>query len=191
MLLGAGYDGTVALADPFCGSGTIPIEAALLARRIAPGLKRGFAFEKWPDFDASAWGTLRTRAEERILPAAPAPIVGSDRDVGAIASAEANAGRAGVARDITFRTVAVSAMTPPAGAGQLVTNPPYGVRVGQAGDLRDLYARLGALLRERWNGWSVAILVAGPMPEREMGLAFTLGWESNNGGIPIRFLIRS
>jgi putative N6-adenine-specific DNA methylase len=191
MLLGAGYDGTAVLADPFCGSGTIPIEAALLARRIAPGLNRGFAFEKWPDFDPAAWGALRARAAERVLPTAPAPIVGSDRDAGAIASAEANAERAGVLRDITFRTGAVSALNPPAGAGRLVTNPPYGVRVGQAGDLRDLYARFGALVRERWNGWSVAILVAGSMPEREMGLVFTLGWESNNGGIPIRLLIRS
>ena len=191
MLLGAGYDGTAALADPFCGSGTIPIEAALLARRIAPGLNRGFAFEKWPDFDPGAWGALKAQAAERVLPTAPAPIVGSDRDAGAIASAEANAERAGVPRDITFRTGAVSALKPPAGAGRLVTNPPYGVRVGQAGDLRDLYARFGALVRERWNGWSVAILVAGPMPEREMGLVFTLGWESNNGGIPIRLLIRS
>ena len=191
MLLAAGYDGGAPLADPFCGSGTIPIEAALLARRIAPGLDRAFAFEKWPDFDAAAWGELKARASERVHPAAPAPIVGGDRDAGAIASAEANAERAGVAGDIIFRTEAVSAMKPPAGAGLLATNPPYGVRVGRAGDLRDLYARLGALMRERWQGWAVAILVAGPMPEREMGLPFAARWESTNGGIPIRLLIRN
>ena len=191
MLLGAGYDGSAPLADPFCGSGTIPIEGALLARRIAPGLNRAFSFERWPDFDAKAWEALKARASERMLPAAPAPIVGGDRDAGAIASAEANAERAGVAGDIIFRTEAVSAAKPPAGAGLLATNPPYGVRVGQAGDLRDLYARLGALVRERWNGWAIAMLAAGPMPERETGLPFTPRWESNNGGIPIRLLIRN
>lgn len=191
MLLGAGYDGRTPLVDPFCGSGTIAIEAALLARGIAPGLNRHFAFEKWPDFDAAGWDTLKARAAERVLPAVSVPLVSSDRDAGATATAEANAERAGVARDIIFRTEAVSAVAPPAAVGLLVTNPPYGIRVGQTGDLRDLYARLGALVRERWNEWAIAMLVAGPMPEREMGLPFTVRWESNNGGIPIRLLIRS
>ena len=190
MLLEAGYDGRGPLADPFCGSGTIAIEAALLARRIAPGLNRTFAFEKWPDFDAMAWAALREQASERILSAAAAPIAASDRDDGATASALANAERAGVGRDIIFRTEAVSAVEPPGRAGLLATNPPYGIRVGQGGDLRDLYARLGALVRERWSGWTIAMLVAGPMPEREMGLSFTPRWESSNGGIPVRLLIR-
>lgn len=190
ILLGARYDGAVPLVDPFCGSGTIPIEAALLARRIAPGLDRSFAFEKWPDFDAAEWSGLKARARERTLPAAPEAILGSDRDAGVIAAATANAERAGVARDIVFRIEAVSGVQPPAAAGLLATNPPYGIRIGQTGDLRDLYARLGALVRERWAGWTVATLVAGPMPEREMGLPLTPVWESNNGGIPVRLLIR-
>ena len=127
---------------------------------------------------------------ERILPAAAADIAGSDRDAGAIASAAANAERAGVARDIRFEVAAVSSVKPPAGPGLLATNPPYGVRVGRAGDLRDLYARLGTLLRERWNEWNVALLVTGSMPEREMALPFAPGWASSNGGVPIRLLLR-
>jgi 23S rRNA G2445 N2-methylase RlmL len=95
-----------------------------------------------------------------------------------------------VARDIELSVQAMSVVKPFDRPGLLASNPPYGVRVGQAGDLRDLYARLGALLRERWKEWSVAMLVAGPMPEREMGLPFRTGWESNNGGIPIRLLLR-
>ena len=191
MLLAAGYDGSAPLVDPFCGSGTIPIEAALLARRIAPGINRAFAFEQWPNSDAGLWSGLKASARQRALSAAPAAIVGGDRDAGAIAAAEANAERAGVARDIRFRTEAVSALEPPAGKGLVASNPPYGVRIGRAGDLRDLYARLGALLRERWSDWSVAMLVASPMPEREMGLSFGQAWESNTGGIAIRLLIRS
>jgi putative N6-adenine-specific DNA methylase len=190
VLLGAGYDGTVPLVDPFCGSGTIPIEAALLARRIAPGLGRRFAFEQWPSFDPAVWRTLKEEAVDRILITAPAAIVGSDRDQGAIAAARGNAGRAGVEGDVLFTAQAISSVTPPATTGLLATNPPYGVRVGKERDLRDLYARFGALARERWKGWSLAMVTAGEMPEREMQLPFETRWESSNGGIPIRLLVR-
>jgi putative N6-adenine-specific DNA methylase len=176
--------------DPFCGSGTIPIEAALLARRIAPGLGRRFAFEQWPSFDPAVWRTLKEEAVDRILITAPAAIVGSDRDQGAIAAARGNAGRAGVEGDVLFTAQAISSVTPPATTGLLATNPPYGVRVGKERDLRDLYARFGALARERWKGWSLAMVTAGEMPEREMQLPFETRWESSNGGIPIRLLVR-
>jgi putative N6-adenine-specific DNA methylase len=188
MLLGAGYDGTRPLLDPFCGAGTIPIEAALLARRIAPGLRRGFAFEHWPSFDAGLWRALKEAAESRILPAAPAPILGSDRDAGAIAAAEANAERAGVTANVRFQRAAISAARPPAGPGVLITNPPYGVRVGQADDLRDLYAQLGKLVRERFAEWILALLSADPALERQVGLRFTSQWRSRNGGIPVRLV---
>ena len=94
MLLGCKWNGATALVDPFCGSGTIPIEAALLARRVPPGLNRHFAFESWPDFDAKLWAKIRADAESRILPGAPV-IIGSDRDAGAI---EAAAGQRGAGR---------------------------------------------------------------------------------------------
>jgi putative N6-adenine-specific DNA methylase len=189
ILLGAGYDGTVAMVDPFCGSGTIPIEAALLARRMAPGLMRGFAFERWPSFDLGVWSALKAEAETRVLPRAPAPIVGSDRDEGAIAAARGNAERAGVAGDIIFSVAAISNVSPPSGPGLLATNPPYGARVGEKRDLRDLFARFGALVRERWSGWTVAMVSASEMPEREMKLDLETRWESSNGGIPIRLLV--
>lgn len=191
VLLGAGYDGTVALADPFCGSGTIPIEAALLARRIPPGLHRGFAFEQWPGFGRAGWEAIRARAAERVRPRAPAPIQGSDRDAGSVAAACANAERAGVAGDVRFDQMAVSNAAPPAGRGIIATNPPYGVRVAGGGDLRNLFATFGALVRERWQGWTVAMIEAADMPLREMRLAFETRWESSNGGIPIRLGVAS
>jgi Predicted N6-adenine-specific DNA methylase len=86
MLAAAGWDRVAPLLDPMCGSGTIPIEAALLARRVPPGLGRGFAFERWPGFDADAWEAVRATARGRILPQAPSPIQGSDRDAGAVAA---------------------------------------------------------------------------------------------------------
>ena len=189
MLLGAGYDGSQTLLDPFCGSGTIPIEAALLARRIAPGLRRAFAFEQWPGFDAVQWATLREEASSQILPAAPAPILGSDRDQGAIDAARGNAERAGVAGDVGFRLAPLSEMAPPTGPGLLITNPPYGVRVGGGADLRDLYARLGSLFRERAAGWTLAVLSSDPMLTGQLGVALASRWESNNGGIGVRLLV--
>ncbi len=188
MLLAACWDGTVPLLDPMCGSGTIPIEAALLARRVAPGLARHFALERWPSFDPQVWRATVARAEERVLPRTAAPILGSDRDAGAIEAATANAGRAGVLGDIVFRRAAVSALDPPPGPGLVVTNPPYGVRMGQSRDLRDLYARLGQVLRRSCPGWSVALLSARAELARQTALELTTGFSTTNGGLRVRLL---
>jgi putative N6-adenine-specific DNA methylase len=189
VLLGAGYREGVPMVDPLCGSGTLPIEAALIGRRIAPGLRRRFAFEQWPGFDPAVWNELRSEATARIRPEAGAPIIGSDRDAGAIAAARGNAERAGVGEDVVFLEQPLSSVTPPARPGLLATNPPYGIRIGGDKDLRDLFARFGTLVRERWWGWTIAMISAGGMPEREMRMPFETRWETNNGGIPIRLLV--
>jgi putative N6-adenine-specific DNA methylase len=188
MLLGVGYDGSAPLVDPFAGSGTIPIEAALLARRIAPGLQRAFAFARWPSFDRSAWTAVRDEAAGRIRAPAPAPIHGSDRDAGAVLAARGNAERAGVAGDVSFREAALSDLSPPDGPGFVVSNPPYGVRLGETKDLRDLFARLGAVARRRCPGWNLALLSADEALERQLGIPLTAGWRSSNGGIPVRLV---
>lgn len=189
MLLGAGYDGSRPLLDPFCGSGTIPIEAALLARPIAPGLRRRFAFEQWPGFDRTLGAAVREAALSRVLTAAPALIGGSDRDRGAVEAARGNAERAGVAGDIALRTAPLSELAPSPGPGLLITNPPYGVRVSEGADLRDLYARLGVLFRERASGWTIALLSADPILAGQLGVSTATRWESNNGGIGVRLLV--
>ena len=186
MLLGAGYDGRAPLVDPFSGSGTIPIEAALLARRIAPGLRRGFAFERWPSFEADAWRAVKAEAEARVLSRAPAAITGSDRDAGAIEAARANASRAGVEADIELRRAALSSIEPPPGPGFLVTNPPFGVRIGERDRLRDLFARLGQVARSRYRGWTVAILAARAEHVRATGLPLEPVWSSSSGGVKVR-----
>lgn len=186
MLLASEWDGTAPLVDPFCGSGTIPIEAALLARRIPPGWQRSFAFEGWPAFDPDRWAEVRTRAEEGILPRAPGTIVGVDRDAGAIEAAIANAKRAGVAEDVEFRCASVSALEVPAGRGWVVANPPYGVRIGEAEALRDLHARFGQILRRRASGWQVAVLSANSRIDGHLGLPLRDRFRTRNGGIPVR-----
>ena len=195
MLLAAGYDGTRPLVDPLCGSGTIAIEGAMIARRLAPGRHRRFAFERWPSFDAARWRRVLAEADAAALPAAPAPILASDRDAGAVEAALANAERAGVAADLTIERQAVSDVEPPAGGapGWLVTNPPYGKRVGETESLRPLWARLGQLAARRLPGWRIAVL--GPDVRLEGALRAELGTElesvlrTANGGLPVRVLV--
>lgn len=193
MLAGAGWTPDEALLDPFCGSGTIVIEAAMQARGIAAGGARHFAAERWPTADAAAWRALRTAAAAAAtaarLPAVPTPIVGSDRDAGAIAAARANAERAGVGADAVFSVRALSAAEPPAERGLLIANPPYGVRVSERGALRDLYARFGQVVRARFAGWRVAMLADDPTLIAHTGLAFVGRFRTANGGIPVRLFV--
>ncbi|HEX6069184.1 MAG TPA: hypothetical protein VFZ18_05155, partial [Longimicrobiaceae bacterium] len=195
MLLGIGWQGQAPLIDPLCGSGTIPIEAALLARRIPPGLAsaartpRRFSFEEWPDFEPEAWRAVVERARDAILPEAPIPILGSDRDAGAIAAAEANAARAGVADDVELAVRPASAMPDPGAEGWMVTNPPYGVRVGETEGLRDLYAALGAAARRALPGGRVALLSAERRLEGQMRIPLREVLSTRNGGIPVRLVV--
>lgn len=189
MLTGAGWQPEAPLVDPLCGAGTIPIEAALRARRIAPGARRRFAFERWPAFDASRWQAMVGAAVAGELPAAPAPILGSDRDEGAIEAARANAGRAGVAADVTFAVLPLSAVAAPAAPGWLVANPPYGVRVGERERLRDLYVAIGSLLRTRFAHSTAALLVADRMLADQLRLPLRDAFTTTNGGIPVRLVV--
>ena len=188
MLLASRWQPDRPRVDPLCGSGTIAIEAALLARRIAPGLQRAFAFQRWPEFDAGVWAGEVARAESEALDAAPAPIVGSDRDAGAVAAAVANADRAGVAADLLLVQRSLSALEPPPGPGWLVTNPPWGARVGEADRLRDLYARLGQVARTRCPGWTVALLSADPRLESQTGLPLAERFRTTAGGLRVRLV---
>jgi putative N6-adenine-specific DNA methylase len=194
MLAAAGYDGTAPLVDPFCGAGTLPIEAALLARRMAPGRRRPFAFERWPSFEGATWSRVKHEAEAKVLPAAPAPIVGTDRDAGAIEAAQANAERAGVAADVRFERAAVSELDPPPARdgtprGWVVTNPPWGVRVGNRAALRDLYAAFGRVLRERAGGWRAAMLSADRRLESATGIRWEEGFSTSAGGTDVRLAL--
>lgn len=184
MLLASEWDMEAPLLDPFCGSGTIPIEAALLARQIAPGKIRRFAFMDWTSFAADLWAeehAAALAAEREVMPL----LLASDRDAGAIRAAEANAGRAGVAGAITFTCQAVSAVTPPLGPGWVVTNPPYGVRVSADKDLRNLYAQLGHVLRLRCPGWQVALLCSSLPLLHQMRMPLDTSRSWVNGGLRV------
>ncbi len=185
-LLATAWRGDTPLIDPMCGSGTIPIEGALIARRIAPGLGRHFAFESWPDFDSRLWDDVVAAAKARVIARAPAPIMGSDRDAGAIQAAVSNADRAGVLGDVEFSERPISAIQPSATPGFIVSNPPYGVRVGESDRLRNLYAQLGNVLRVKCPGWRFALLSADPQLERQLRFRLEPILRTSNGGIDVR-----
>ena len=190
MLAASGWDERSPLVDPLCGSGTIPIEAALRARRIAPGAQRSFAMERWPTVPRTVGELVRAELAERVLPRSDATIVGSDRDAGAITAATSNADRAGVADDLTLAVRSLSAAEFPESArGWVVTNPPYGVRVGEADRVRDLWAQLGNVLRERAPGWTLALLSPDTALERQLRIPLRAAAAMSNGGIPVRLMV--
>jgi putative N6-adenine-specific DNA methylase len=187
MVMASGWDTISPLLDPFCGSGTIPIEAALLAKRVPPGYARRFAFMDWPNFDSRFWDKLLADAGKAIVSAIP-KIIASDRDAGAIQAAQANAERAGVADCIESSCKAISAIDPPPGPGWVVTNPPYGVRLSKTKDLRNLYAQLGKVLRDKCSGWRVTMLCDSIQLIRSTGLEFDKGILMMNGGLKVRLV---
>ncbi len=190
MLLGTRWNPAAPLIDPFCGSGTIAIEAALLALNVAPGRRRSFAFMTWPTFDDSTWQAVVDRARSQERATTRAPILACDRDAGAIDATRANAERAGVAGHIDVRRQPLSSLIPPATPGWLVTNPPYGVRVGERDQLRDLYATLGRMARERLSDWYLALLSAHPALDAQLALPLDECFRTTNGGRNVRLIAR-
>jgi putative N6-adenine-specific DNA methylase len=188
LLLASGWDGVSPLIDPFCGSGTIPIEAALISNHIPPGVNRRFSFMKWPGFSNVEWQQVLTSAKPETQPA-PAQIMASDRDAGAIQITRSNAERAGVGQNIQSSCHAVSDIQAPAALGWIVTNPPYGVRVSANHDLRNLYAQLGKTLKLKCPGWNFGILCSDLQLLGNTGLEYTHMLNLVNGGIGVKFAL--
>ena len=185
MLLASGWTGDgEALLDPFCGSGTICIEGALIARRIAPGLQRDFAFQRWPSFDKRIWKSVVDEARAAARPSSVV-IQGSDRDEGAIAASKANAERAGVGDMIDFEVKSLSSASPIAPSGLVATNPPYGKRVSEGKDVRNLYAQLGKWIRNLPD-WRLAMLAAEDRLVKQLDLPLEQLLKTSNGGIPVK-----
>ena len=168
------------------GSGTLAIEQALRARNIAPGLRRKFAFERWPSqAHAADWQRLRAEAEAAVLPRAPAPIVARDAAIPAIAAARRNAEAAGVAADITFEVGDVRGLRPPRPTGTLVTNPPYGERMDSDAAL---YGALADTL-QRFAAWRLVLLSGSPQLGRVFLRKADITHRLWNGPLETRLLV--
>ena len=153
LLAAAGYDGSVPFINPMCGSGTLAIEAALIASRRAPGLLRdNFGFMHIKGFDPEAWQLLRAQAQKSVLDKPLAPIVACDNDSKAIAAAKKNAALAGVEKLIDFQLCDFSQIPMPDGAGIVMLNPEYGLRLGDAQQLGLVYKSIGDFFKQRCAG---------------------------------------
>ena len=175
------YRGRDFVWDPFCGSGTIPIEAALIARNIAPGKNRRFAAETFAWADAQIWTDVRTEAKDREYHG-NYRILGSDNDPKCISLAMANARKAGVGDVIQFKDGDATKMSLPSDSGILICNPPYGQRMMEQQSAQRLYAALGRHLKYA-DGWSKFIITSEPEFEHYFGRRATKKRKLYNGMI--------
>jgi putative N6-adenine-specific DNA methylase len=168
LLRVAGWKPGVPLFDPMCGSGTILIEAAQMVQGIPPGARRHFAFEKFRNFDAEAWQALKTAIKPNPLPAEPT-IFGSDISGDMVAMTRHNLRAAGILFDVPLKQIEAQQVQPPvATPGILLTNPPYGERIGVRGDSTipqdemavGFYQQLSSTLKQRFAGWTVYLFTA-------------------------------
>lgn len=174
------------LLDPMCGGGTILMEAALMARSIAPGLGRHFAFEKLHNFHQQHWRQLCEASKACQMPPGKTTIHGSDRDGTALKAARENLEAAGLADAVVLTQADVLDLPPPAERGILVTNPPYGVRLGEEARLAEFYPRLGDILKQRFPGWRAYILTADLRLPKLIGLAPSRRTPLFNGALECR-----
>jgi len=190
LVLSSGWKGNSSFVDPLCGSGTLPIEATWIAIHRPPGLtRRRFGFHGWLDFDIGLWTELRDEARRGVRKQLPAPVIGSDvrRDV--IARAANNAKAAGVGHLIRFERRDLRDFQPPPGPpGTILCNPPYGERIGEERDLRELYKTLGEVLQTRCAGWKAYVFTGNARLARCIGLTPSQQVPFFNGKIPCRLL---
>ncbi|MCU0304537.1 MAG: THUMP domain-containing protein [Thermoanaerobaculales bacterium] len=188
VLLLAGYDGTEPLLDPLCGTGTIAVEAALIATRTAPGVRRRFACERWTGHDAGLLAELR-RAADGERRDAPAPIVARDRDQRAVEAAVRNLEAAGMSRWVAVeRRDALDLELPWGSGGLIVGNPPYGKRLGETEQLGGFYERLGDQLKQRAADATAWLLVGNRELANRIGLRAARRIPLFNGPIECRLL---
>lgn len=191
ILLLAGYDGSLPLYDPMCGSGTLLIEGATIALGKAPLIHRGkddFGFEHHAGFDRALWRQVSDQARANRRPAPEAPIYASDIRPEYVELARQGALRARVERHITFSVAAFEDVAPPAPRGLLVANLPYGERIGR-GQVESLYRCVGRVIRARFGAWRVGLLVPADAPRGALGLRPRLDIPLMNGALPVRLLI--
>lgn len=193
MLLMAGWKGQSDFYDPMCGSGTLPIEAALIARNIAPGVfRKSFAFEKWLDFDAELWSDIyNDDSREREF---DHKIYGSDASFYAIQQATKNVKSAGVAKDVELRQIRLEEIKWQNGPindkmvnALIMINPPYGERLASNKDMEDLYGKIGTALKHQFAGATAWIISSNEAAMKCIGLKPSKKMRLLNGELDCQF----
>jgi putative N6-adenine-specific DNA methylase len=183
-----GWDGSIPLADPMCGSGTIPIEAALLAAQIPPGLQRQFGFQRWLDYDDRLWNNICAEAEAGTRRLPVGLITGYDLDNKALLLAGRNSAKAGLEGQIHFFHAALQDFRPEGDKGVVILNPPYGKRLGEDDDLRELYCQIGDVMKKYCRGWTGYVLTGNLELAKYIGLKASRRYVLFNGAIECRLL---
>ena len=186
----SGWNGRTPLLDPFCGAGTILIEAGMMAAGIAPGsFRERFAFEGWPGHDAASYGALKAEARAGVSFPRKLRLIGTDWETEAVESALVNAESAGVGELLEFSVARAEEFAPrPGWNATVITNPPFGDRVGEEQELLPIYRDFGAAMRSNCSGYTLSLLSG----NRNLAQALALrpdGYdELSNGPIPCRLL---
>lgn len=175
-----------ALLDPFCGTGTIPIEAALIAQNRAPGLKREFVSEKWPNLPRELWQEAWQEALDLWQPTTPLHIYGSDIDPRALQLARIHAQEAGLTEQVHFQRLPVAEARSRFDYGHIITNPPYGERVGEKTEIGMLYQELGKVWQEL-KSWSLHMLTTEKRPEQYLGRRWDKSRKLYNGRLECHY----
>ena len=184
MLRLAGWNGQCDFYDPMCGSGTFLIEAALMARNIAPGVfRKSFAFEKWPDFDADLWSDIYN--DDSLERDFVHRIYGSDASFYAVQQAAKNVKSAGVQKDIELKQIRMEELK--GGEGLVMLNPPYGERLASNKDIEDLYAKIGTALKHQFAGATAWIISSNAEAMKCIGLKPTKKMHLLNGELDCQF----
>ena len=195
LIMATGYDGTQPLVCPMCGSGTLPIEAALIATHRVPALLRtnfGFMHTKW--YDESAWQTMRAEAGKQGKKRGgktefkPAPIIATDIDSWAVEAAKRNAQTAGVDHLIQFEKCDFAETEIPEVSGIVVMNPEYGIRMGKTKELEETYSRIGDFFKQKCSGYTGYIFTGNMDLAKKVGLRTSRRIPFFNGGIECRLL---
>ena len=186
MLLIAGWKGGSDFYDPMCGSGTLPIEAALIARNIAPGVfRKSFAFEKWLDFDAELWSDIyNDDSREREF---AHKIYGSDASFYAIQQATKNVKSAGVQKDVELRQIRMEELRVQTSNPLVMINPPYGERLASNKDMEDLYGKIGTALKHQFTGATAWIISSNDAAMKCIGLKPSKKMRLLNGELDCQF----
>ncbi len=186
MLILSRWDHNTPLIDPFCGSGTIPIEAALLGLNIAPGINRSFVSEDWPSIPKELWRAEREEADKLAQLDRRLYIIGTDIDPQVLRVARRNAEAAGVGKYIHFQARPLSELSSQRKYGKIICNPPYGERIGERKEVAKLYREMGQVFQQL-DTWSFYILTSHPQFEKLFGRQATKRRKLYNGNIQVQF----
>jgi putative N6-adenine-specific DNA methylase len=182
----AGWTTNDVLLDPMCGGGTIPLEAALMARQIAPGISRNFGFERLLLHDAHQWNHLRETALAKQVAQVPTAIYASDRDPAMVKVAQRMFQEARVAIDVRLKQSDILDLEAPADTGVMIINPPYGIRLSRSDELESFYPKLGDWLKQRFAGWRAYVLTGDARLSKLIGLTPSKRIPLFNGALECR-----